>query len=256
MNKITLKLLYSGYAEVENSWAGSIVSPTDSRLYFILDGSFHIVSPDGEKTALTKGNSYLIPSGYSFDYRCDDKMSHLYFHILLSSFDGLDILGNIGRPISCPFSGMPEIPEGVLDYSDMVDSLRTESFITASLFALLKQNNIRIEMNRYSKGVKVAIEYIRKNLSVQLSIRDISNESFLAPSTLTRNFRQETGMSIGEYIDFLIFRESEKLLKTTDMTVLEISEKLGFCDQFYFSRKFAEKHGCPPSKYRRLSVDI
>ncbi|MBE6650772.1 MAG: helix-turn-helix transcriptional regulator [Ruminococcaceae bacterium] len=256
MNKITLKVLYSGCAEVDNSWNGSVVSPTDSRLYFILDGSFHIISSSGEKIVLSKGNSYLIPSGYSFDYGCEDRMSHLYFHILLSSFDGLDILGNVGKPLSCPFSKAPEIPKDVLDYSDIVGSLQTESFITASLFSLLKENGVSVEQKHYSKGVKIAIEYIRKHLSVQLSIKDISNECFLAPSTLTRNFRQETGMSIGEYIDFLIFRESEKMLKTTDMTVLEISDKLGFCDQFYFSRKFAEKHGFPPSKYRRLSVDI
>lgn len=253
MNKITLKILYSGCAEVDQRWGGTVTAPTDSRLYFILDGNFHIISPDGEKTLLSEGNSYLIPSGYSYTYGCEDRMSHVFFHITLSAFDGLDILGNVERPLSCPFEN---IPEGILSFNSVVDSLNTESFITGALHSLLSKNRVTLEMNRYSKEVKTAIEYIRRNLSLQLSIESIAAASFIAPSTLTRNFRQETGMSIGEYIDFLIFRESEKLLKSTDLTAYEISERLGFCDQFYFSRKFSEKYGVSPSKYRRFNVDI
>lgn len=253
MNKINLKTTYSGFAEVDSQWGGSIIAPTDSRLYFILDGEFYIVSPMGDKTVLTKGNSYLIPSGYSFDYGCECRMSHYYFHVVLSTFDGIDILGSLEHPISCPFS---DIPEDVLDFSSIVDSLSTESFITLSLYRLLSQNGISLTVNRYSKEVKAAIEYIRRNLSIQLNIKEIAERAFAAPSTLTRNFRRETGMSIGEYVDFLVFREAEKLLRSSHMSVLDISEMLGFCDQFYFSRKFTEKHGYSPSKYRRFNVDI
>ncbi len=253
MNKITLKVIYSGRYEADSNWGGTVVSPTDSRLYFILGGEFYIISPSGEKTVLSQGNSYLIPSGYSFDYRCEDRMEHIFFHVVLSSFDGLDILRNAERPISCPFS---HIPDSILDFNTIVDSLNTESFITASLYSLLSQNGITLETNRYSKEVKRAIEYIRSNLTVQLNIQTVAENAFTAPSTLTRNFRRETGMSIGEYIDSLILGESERLLKSTDMTALEISERLGFCDQFYFSRKFSEKYGISPTKYRRFNVDI
>ncbi len=253
MNKITLKVIYSGRYEADSTWGGTIVSPTDSRLYFILAGDFYIISTSGEKTVLSEGNAYLIPSGYSFDYGCEKRMEHIFFHVVLSSFDGLDILRSVEKPISCPFSN---VPDGVLDFGTVVNSLNTESFITASLYSLLSQNGIALEMNRYSKEVKRAIEYIRSNLSIQLNIRSVAENAFAAPSTLTRNFRRETGMSIGEYIDSQVFRESERLLKSTDMTALEISEILGFCDQFYFSRKFSEKYGISPSKYRRFNVDI
>ena len=253
MNKITLKVIFSGCSEVNSTWSGTVVSPSDSRLYFILDGSFYIISPSGEKTLLTKGNSYLIPSGYSYSYGCDNRMSHVFFHLLLSSFDGLDILGEVEHPISCPFDS---VPDGVHVFDDPVDSLYTESFITFSLHSLLTHNGISLNPKRYSNEVKTAIEYIRRNLSVQLKICDIAQSSFSAPSTLTRNFRRETGMSMGEYIDHLILQKAERLLKTTDMSLLEISDSLGFCDQFYFSRRFSEKYGTSPSKYRRFYVDI
>ena len=32
----------------------------------------------------------------------------------------------------------------------------------------------------------------------------------------------------------------------------DVSERLGFCDQFYFSRKFSEFHGFSPKRFRQM----
>ena len=44
--------------------------------------------------------------------------------------------------------------------------------------------------------------------------------------------------------------KAERMLTTTNISVLKISELLGFCDPFYFSRKFKEMYGAPSSKHR------
>ncbi len=253
MNKINLKLVHSGSALVDSSWSGRAVSPADSKLYFILDGEFYMISPDGEKTVLKSGNAYLVPSGYSYTFGCENRMSHIYFHIILCGVDGLDMLGAIEGPISEPFG---VIPDGVLVYSDFVSSLGTEGFIISTLHSMLKKNKISIDAASYSKEVKSAMEYIKKNLSVKTGIKEISANAFIAPSTLTRSFKRETGMTIGEYTDSLIFAEAQRLLAYSRLSVREISERFGFCDQFYFSRRFCEKYGITPSKYRSLNVDI
>jgi AraC-like DNA-binding protein len=253
MNKISLQLTHSGRRLTDKSFKGTVISPTESRLYFILSGSFVIVSPNNEKTVLSQGNSYLIPSGYSFDYYCPDEMDHVFFHVTLTAFDGLDLLRSVERPISRPFES---IPEDVFRFKTIVESLKTEAFITASLHALLLENNMNLDTNPYSKEVKKAMEYVQRNLSVQLSVKDIAKNAFTAPSTLSRKFRKETSMSPGEYLDSMVFREAKRLLKSGKHSILEISERLGFSDQFYFSRRFTEKYGVPPSKYRRSHLDI
>ena len=48
--------------------------------------------------------------------------------------------------------------------------------------------------------------------------------------------------------------EAEQLLLKSDLTVLQISERFGFCDQFYFSRRFKMKYGETPQKYRKLRL--
>ena len=37
------------------------------------------------------------------------------------------------------------------------------------------------------------------------------------------------------------------------MQISRISERYGFCDQFYFSRRFKEKFGVTPQKYRKMN---
>ena len=56
---------------------------------------------------------------------------------------------------------------------------------------------------------------------------------------------------MGEYINDTIMFEAGQLLLKTGLSVLAVSEKYGFSDQFYFSRRFKEKFGMSPLKYRQ-----
>lgn len=61
-------------------------------------------------------------------------------------------------------------------------------------------------------------------------------------------------MSVHDYIENLVFSESVQLLRQSDMTVMNISEKFGFCDQFYFSGRFKKKIVAAPRNFRKVFV--
>lgn len=103
----------------------------------------------------------------------------------------------------------------------------------------------------YSEFVVKTIEYIRKNLSIQLSGSFLSDRLFVSESFLLKKFKLEVGITLGKYIDDLVFFKAENLLLTTRLSIGEISNLLGFCDQFYFSRRFSEKYGEAPQRYRK-----
>jgi AraC-like DNA-binding protein len=46
-----------------------------------------------------------------------------------------------------------------------------------------------------------------------------------------------------------------ELLINTNMTAAEIAYKVGFEDQYYFSKSFKKYFGVPPSKYRRGEIE-
>lgn len=56
---------------------------------------------------------------------------------------------------------------------------------------------------------------------------------------------------LNKKIDF-----AKKLFVDTNLSIKEISAKLCFSDEYYFSNVFKEKVGCPPSQYRREHTEV
>ena len=103
----------------------------------------------------------------------------------------------------------------------------------------------------YSEGIKKAMDYIHRNTRINLSTELVSENLFISKSKLRKDFKKETGISIGKYIDDMVFFKAKRLLSKGYFSINDISQKLGFCDQFYFSRRFKERFGDPPSEYRK-----
>ena len=252
--KVKLRIIVSGWAKLDKKWAGVVKNSLCSRLYYVLDGEFYIVSESGEKIFLEKGNAYLIPSGYTYRYGCENEIEQIYFHFQISAFDKIDLLRNCHQLLSFPLDERKkEYFKSVALGDGITSAVMAQNEIYSSLCEFIKRYNLSFEEPDYSSGVREAINYIRENLSIQLDIKKISASAHLAPSTLSRKFRKETGLSIGEYIDSLIMFSAERKLMSGELSVAEISELYGFCDQFYFSRKFKEKFGLSPTEYKKTN---
>ena len=57
------------------------------------------------------------------------------------------------------------------------------------------------------------------------------------------------GLTYTQYVTELRIGKARELLKTTDMSLSEISEAVGFNDYFYFIKKFKKETGVTPGKY-------
>lgn len=252
LNNVQLKLLECGHA-IENGahWVGNEISPPFSRLYYIADGDPYIIS-DGHIKPLEPGKCYLIPTGYSFRHACKTSMEQLYFHLNLIDFNEIDLLHSIDRVIECT-TGVEKIRQ-LIGYSksgDLNSELLLRQEITASILQMVADNGIHLRTAHYSRCVLLAMEYIKKHVSLRLGISELAEHAFVSESTLSKKFKNEIGITIGSYIDERVMLETERLLLKSDLTVLQISERYGFCDQFYFSRRFKAKYGETPQKYRK-----
>ena len=136
----------------------------------------------------------------------------------------------------------------------LADGLLLRHEAESVLLSILDAHNVRLENTRFSPVVVRAIKYIKRNLSAQLTVSEIAEHAFVSTSTLTKKFKAELSKSVSEYVnDRIMFEASQRLLKT-NLSVLAISEKYGFSDQFYFSRRFKEKFGLSPMKYRKTTI--
>lgn len=253
INGVSLEILISGYLEAGTEWSKSrTLPPPYAKLYFILGGDAYIIS-DGVRTELKPGRAYLIPTDLVYDNGCVTGIHFLYFNIRLMNGHGRDLLSMYKRPLEHDFDSEKTLTlvKKYLSQSP-ADSLSLKADLTAALLELLSTApEVGISPRNFSDSVRRALDYIDRNLSVGLRIDEICKKIYVARSTLIKRFGEEVGMSVGEYITSEVMTRCEQLLCETDLTIGEISERFGFCDQFYFSRRFKEKYGETPQKYRR-----
>ena len=106
-------------------------------------------------------------------------------------------------------------------------------------------------VKKYGEIVKNVISLISHNLTIKTDIKQFAQRLYISESKLRNVFLKEMGIPIGKYIDDMIFIKAKELLAKEQLSIAEISAELGFCDQFYFSRRFKEKFGETLSSFRK-----
>ena len=85
----------------------------------------------------------------------------------------------------------------------------------------------------------------------KFSISEIAKECAVSESTLRHVFKEKTGLTPIEYRLSVKIKKAAYLLESTDLTVTEISDSLGFFDAAYFSKVFKKLIGLTPKQYSR-----
>ena len=109
--------------------------------------------------------------------------------------------------------------------------------------------------NDYYGYIYKLLCYIDKHYAENLTMNDLSSVTGLSPDYMARKFKAILGMTPSEYVRKFRIAKAMEMLCTTDLTVSEISQKIGFSDVSLFSRVFKQNVGLPPASYRKNSVE-
>ena len=248
---LQLKMTRCGDVNLGANWGRDPAYIPQSRFYYILEGS-GFIQTETKTITLEPGNMYLIPSHFHHTYGCT-KLRKLYFMFSLLSTTNTDALSGLNKVYHAPFD--PEDMEKLLDTwqkRDCFSVMTVRSLLMKHICLLLQTNDVPpIPLNRHSPLVENALSYIRANASSSMTIGSVSKHLFISESKLRNVFLKETGVTVGQYIDKQVCEQAKQLLSRTQLSIGEISARLGFCDQFYFSRKFKQATTMTPSEYRK-----
>jgi AraC-like DNA-binding protein len=121
---------------------------------------------------------------------------------------------------------------------------------------LLEINGFYIESVQANRAaIDLSRKYKREvynNLNKHLSISDFAEKLSVTPNHLNKSIKSATGFSASELINKIRIIEAKYLLMLVDLTVADVSEKLGFTDVSYFSRYFKKHVNYKPSEYRKM----
>jgi AraC family transcriptional regulator len=98
--------------------------------------------------------------------------------------------------------------------------------------------------------IQHALDLIHHGLQRQLAVSELARQVGLSDSHFHHLFRREIGVSPAKYLDNLMLREAEHLIKSTALSVKDIFSIVGVADRSHFIRKFRQVYGLSPSRYR------
>jgi len=99
--------------------------------------------------------------------------------------------------------------------------------------------------------VAQAARLIRENAMTGLNVDDLCRKLNASRSTLDRRMRAALKRSPKEEITRIRFREVERLLRETDLTIEVIAEQTGFAHSNYLQAAFKQTYGQTPGQFRR-----
>ena len=94
------------------------------------------------------------------------------------------------------------------------------------------------------------LDFVKKHHKEERGVDFYANKLCLTPKYLSTVIRQTSGKTAAEWIDEHVAFEAKALLKSTNMTVQQISDELNFPSQSFFGKYFKRLVGMSPREYK------
>lgn len=101
------------------------------------------------------------------------------------------------------------------------------------------------------KRLGIVTDYVGKNYMNRITTKEISRIIYLSEGYFCRFFKRITGRSFSDYLTGIRIQRAKLLLESSDISVTQIAESVGFEDNNYFSRVFKKQEGVTPLAYRK-----
>lgn len=120
------------------------------------------------------------------------------------------------------------------------------------VLALLQEKPVALSE---AKPVAVAVLKAKRLLEAEGGavprLPELARSLGVAYSSFRREFRGRTGLSPQQYLLRVRLQRVQRLLGSTDQTLKEIAERLGFSSPYHLSTAFSQHFGLAPSEWRR-----
>lgn len=132
--------------------------------------------------------------------------------------------------------------------------LRDRYLVSGSLYQLLMTAISTAKLRELSTSPLLyrAITIVHQRSGDPLfDVQSLAQRLACSREYLTRQFRERTGVSAGEYISQHRLRHAAQLLRQTEQNLATIARASGFGSASYFCRVFRKRYGMTPAMFRK-----
>lgn len=119
--------------------------------------------------------------------------------------------------------------------------------------ALYLEHKVEVKEKNSSRSEKITQQFftlLKEHHKEGRTASYYAEKMFITPKYLSSTLKKVTGRPVSAWIEDAITIRAKILLKSTELTVLQISEELNFPNASYFGRFFKKKTGMTPRSYR------
>lgn len=136
---------------------------------------------------------------------------------------------------------------------------RSASLVVAILIDLYRSHPEAFPTRSHT-GVSTAVinaqRYINDHYKDTIHLQDIAQQNFMSRHALSSAFKDIVGTSFKDYLISFRLTEAKKLLITTDLSVEEIAEAIGYVNVNNFVQIFKKKEALTPLQYRKKTTSL
>ncbi len=99
-------------------------------------------------------------------------------------------------------------------------------------------------------------KFIEANYHQPITLCDVAQAVGYSPAYLTNRVGSQTGYTVNRWIVERRMVAARFLLQSTDQSVEQIANALGYQNTCHFSRQFRQHHGAPPQAWRKVQQNL
>lgn len=236
--KTTSKAHYHNEYEVHIILFGKQSYEISGNTYDLTENEFIFIPPK-TKHKMTYASENLHK--YSITFSRTDMMHSLLHHGTISA----TILQNIKFITD---EAKQKLPSSVI----LTENRFIETVVLLCRLAGYTEKSSDTEIFSDFDRNKLAKKFISDNIEQNLTINDVALYCHLSTRQLTRIFVEADGISPAKYINSERMKKIGECVKSSDLSLKQISEKFSFNNEYYFNTAFKKYFGMPPMTYRKM----
>tara|TARA_R110001583_G_scaffold24381_4_gene89019 strand:+ start:1341 stop:2228 length:888 start_codon:yes stop_codon:yes gene_type:complete len=214
------------------------------------------------KTSITPNQFFIIPKNTGHEYKADetDPWSIYWFH-----FKGIlapELYNRYAATHSNNYKNIPFSIDRIKQFEKIFNlfnnnylenhieyaNLLSLNFISSFIYHDFESN---IKSHHSDTLVDLIKSFLMNNLNENFTLDELAEKFNYSKSYLHTKFKTKTGYPLLVFFNLKKVQKACELLNYTDLSIKEISFKVGFDDPLYFSRIFKNFMGKSPRNYKQ-----
>ena len=213
---------------------------------------------------LKEGDGFILLNGMKVEYiaSIDDPWEYYWIGFSGQNVDQYLHRSSIIDDIIINYNDTSKIPEIIISMCNISKTYNINSsddiLLLSNLNLLLYTISIEFPKpfqynnNLTHTYIQEVLNFINSNYMRNITIQEIADYVHLSRSYLYKMFMKHLGQSTQSYLINLRMYKSSLLLKETNLSISDISNKVGYNDPLLFSKTFSKHFSMSASKYRQV----